>query len=142
MVCTTEHLDWIFRRTDGDCHICWKPLARINYAREGKRGAWEIEHSVPRSKGGTDRLNNLYAAHIKCNRLKSNMTTRTARGWNGKTRAPLSTEKREKAVVENTFLGAAAGAYVWTVFLGPPGWVVGAFLGACFGGNLDPNKTG
>lgn len=141
MAWNAEELDWIFRRTSGKCHLCHGLLARCNYAREGERGAWEVEHSVPRSKGGTDRLSNLYAAHIKCNRDKSAMTTRTARGWNGKTRAPMSPEKREKAQVENTVLGGGVGALVGLA-LGPGGWILGALVGGCFGSELDPDMTG
>jgi hypothetical protein len=139
---TNDKLDRIFKRTDGNCHLCHQPLARCNYANEGARGAWEVEHSVPRSKGGTDRMNNLYAAHIECNRAKSDMTTRTVRGWNGKTRAPMSAEKKEKAVVENSFLGFIGGAVAWSVALGPPGWILGAIGGAYLGSQLDPDKTG
>jgi len=63
-----DELDRIFSRTRGKCHLCHGQLARSNYAREGERGAWEVEHSVPRSRGGTDHLNNLFASHIECNR--------------------------------------------------------------------------
>jgi hypothetical protein len=142
MAWTNEDLDWIFRRSSGKCHLCHELLARCNYAREGERGAWEVEHSVPRSKGGTDRLSNLFPAHIECNRQKSNMTTRTVRRWNGKTRAPMSPEKREKAVAENSFLGFLGGAVAWCVALGPPGWILGAIGGAYLGSQLDPDKTG
>lgn len=71
---TVEQLDLIYQRTSGKCHLCHDPLARSNYARFGERGAWEVEHSVPRARGGTDRLNNLYAAHICCNRSKCVVT--------------------------------------------------------------------
>jgi len=87
-------------------------------------------------------MNNLYAAHIECNRVKSNMTTRTARGWNGKTRSPMSPEKRETATVQNSVLGFFGGAIAWTVALGPPGWILGAIGGAFLGSQLDPDITG
>ena len=59
-----DRLNDIFDKTDRDCHICGKRLAFSNYGVIGARGAWEVEHSVPRSRGGTDRLSNLYAACI------------------------------------------------------------------------------
>src|SRR5689334_15780235 len=85
----------IYRRTCGYCHLCHAKLSLKNYGQPGKRGAWQVEHSVPRSKGGTDHLNNLFAACIGCNLDKSNRTTRTARGWNGKLRAPLNPSRRK-----------------------------------------------
>lgn len=139
---TAETLDWIYQRTSGKCHLCHEPLARCNYGRFGKRGAWEVEHSIARCKGGTDRLNNLYAAHISCNRSKCDVTTRTARGWHGQTRAPLSVDKRKKAIVENTVLGFIAGGLGWAALLSPPGWIVGALGLAYVGSQLDPDKTG
>ncbi len=43
-----------YERTDGNCHICREKLSFSNYAQPGRRGAWEIDHSVPLSKGGKD----------------------------------------------------------------------------------------
>jgi 5-methylcytosine-specific restriction endonuclease McrA len=100
-----DQLNWIFARTSGLCHICRKSLCRNNYGRLRARGSWQVEHSVPKSKGGTDHLNNLFPACCDCNLKKSNRTTRTARGWHENTKAPLSTAAREKARGENTFLG-------------------------------------
>lgn len=82
-----EKLDTIFARTDRRCHICGKGLCRKNYARPGARGAWEVEHSKPRAREGTDHGNNLYAAHIRCNREKGTLSTRSipGRSRNGKT---------------------------------------------------------
>ncbi|HZW06078.1 MAG TPA: HNH endonuclease, partial [Phycisphaerales bacterium] len=67
MAWTREQLTAIYDRTSGYCHLCGKKLALTNYAAHGHKGAWEVEHSVPRACGGSDRLNNLYAAHISCN---------------------------------------------------------------------------
>lgn len=36
------------------------------------RGGWNIDHIIPKSKGGNDNENNLQASHIKCNQKKSN----------------------------------------------------------------------
>jgi 5-methylcytosine-specific restriction endonuclease McrA len=64
---SAERLEAIFEKTDGRCHICGTKLA---FCRYGQDRGWEIEHSIPVSLGGTDRLSNLYAAHIACNREK------------------------------------------------------------------------
>jgi HNH endonuclease len=133
-----ERLDRIFDRTAGRCHICWGALAFRNYARFGERGAWEIEHSNPRCKGGSDRLCNLYAAHITCNREKGAMHTRTARAWNQQTRAPLSRLKRQEKREENTLAGAGIGALSGAAVGGPLGLVIGGILGAFFGDGIEP----
>lgn len=38
----------------------------------GGWGGWNIDHIIPKSKGGNDNKNNLQATHIKCNQKKSN----------------------------------------------------------------------
>ncbi len=130
----------IYHRTSGYCHLCHSKLALTNYGREGKRGAWQVEHSVPKSKGGTDHLNNLFAACIECNQDKSNRTTRTARGWNGKTCAPLNRERRKQAKFEGGLAGAIAGGLAGGALGGPIGVVVGAVTGACVGSSQNPDR--
>ena len=49
---------------------CRKKLAFTNYGRYGKKGAWEVDHSNPISKGGTDYFRNLVPACVECNRSK------------------------------------------------------------------------
>ena len=48
------------------CHLC------------GKKGADTIDHVIPRSVGGSDRLTNLRPAHRSCNSTKGN---RLPDGW-------------------------------------------------------------
>lgn len=67
--CKAE-LDRIFTTTAGRCHLCHRRLARKNYGADGQRGAWEVDHSLPRARGGSDHGNNLRPAHIACNRSK------------------------------------------------------------------------
>ena len=135
-----KQLDRIYQRTSGYCHICGRKLARTNYGKAGKTGAWEVEHSVPSSKGGTDHSNNLFPAHISCNREKQAVTTRTARTWNGKSRAPLSPEKRKQAKTENGVLGAACGGLAGLAIGGPIGGVIGALAGGHWGASQNPDK--
>ena len=53
-----------------------KRLSWKNYGRLGRKGAWEVDHSNPLSKGGTDYLRNLVPSCIECNRSKGNLRTR------------------------------------------------------------------
>lgn len=128
MAYTSSDLERIFSRTNGCCHICHVQLSFSNYSESGRRGAWEVEHGVPRAKGGTDHGNNLWAAHITCNRQKGVVTSRTARRWAGQTRAPHSPAKLEKLEHEN----GVAGAFVLGV-VGLAGGPVGALVCACIG---------
>jgi len=133
-----ETLDRIFSRTDGQCHICRKQLSFSNYGSGGKRGAWEVEHSIPRSKGGKDHLNNLYAACISCNRSKGNASTRSARAKNGYRQAPLSKDKKNS----NAWTGGAIGILAF-LFVPPPirlaVAVVGGVVGAVVGKSYEPD---
>ncbi len=127
----------IYDRTTGYCHICHKKLSFTNYARPGRKGAWEVEHSLPRSKGGTDHGNNLFAACIDCNREKSDLTTKTARGWHGNTKPPLSRERRKEKRASNTIAGAVIGGLIGLAG-GPVGVALGALVGGGVGNSLKP----
>lgn len=107
-------LDSVFKKTDGRCHICKKHLVRDHHGLRGANGAWTVDHSRARARGGTDHLNNLLPACARCNTRKSTCTSRTARGWHGHTRAPLSREKRQ----EQRVLGALTGGVLGAIFLG------------------------
>ncbi len=132
-----EKLERIFLRTDGQCHICRKHLSFSNYGATGKRGAWEIEHSRPQSKGGTDHMNNLYAACVSCNRSKGNATTASARAANGYRKAPLSKRKKN----QNALIWGATGSLV-ALFVPPQlrlvAFVAGAAAGALLGYESEP----
>jgi hypothetical protein len=138
MTWSNEELKTIYRRTDGRCHLCGKKLSLANYAAQGSRGAWEVEHSNPSAAGGTDRLNNLYPACISCNREKRDGSTRAARARHGRTRAPLSREKKTEVRVLNSLSCGALGAAVGGVIGGPPGAIIGGGIGALVGSALNP----
>jgi 5-methylcytosine-specific restriction endonuclease McrA len=140
MAYTENQLNRIYRCTSGYCHLCHTKLSRKNHSRIGKRGAWHVDHSVPRSKGGTDFLNNLKPACIECNSEKSNKTTRSARLGNGKTRAPLSPEKRKQAKARHSILGAMGGGAVGFAVGGPVGAVIGALAGGHLAGSTNPDQ--
>ena len=135
----SERLNKIYDKTRGKCHLCHKKLAFKNYGVLGAKGAWEIEHSKPRSKGGTDHLNNLYPACIKCNRQKNNGTNYSIRSKKGVKKAPLSEKARRKKVIKNTVKGAAAGAAVGRIF-GPGGMLVGGAIGALIGNDKETDE--
>lgn len=135
----TETLGRIYDRTSGYCHICGKKLSLTNYACPGEKGAWEVEHSVPQAKGGTNHLNNLFAGCIQCNRDKSDQHARTARGWHGSRRAPLSRHKRAKAKAQNAVLGGIIGGGIGAIF-GPAGVVAGSTIGAAIGHGQNPDR--
>lgn len=134
---TVDQLRRIHDRTDGNCHICGKKTYFNNYGKFGARGAWEVEHSVCKANGGTSHGNNLYAAHISCNRSKGTCTSRTARSHNGRSRAPLSKDRKDNLQTANTAGGAAVGALIGTAF-GPGGTLLGALVGGLLGNSIDP----
>ena len=129
----------IYKRTDGKCHLCHKKLAFKNYGTLDTRGAWEVEHSKAQANGGTDHLNNLYAACISCNRSKGTSSTRSARSRNGVSRAPYSKAKKERITRNNTVGGTLAGAAIGLLMLGTPAAVLlFSSAGALIGNNIDP----
>jgi hypothetical protein len=134
-----DFLEKLFDKTSGKCHICGKGLCFSNFGNSGLRGAWEIEHSIPKSCGGTDHFNNLFPAHIPCNRSKSNNSTRSARSKYGRTRAPYSIKKREVLRIENTFLGGGAGLLIGTILrLTNPALALLTLGGMIIGNIIEP----
>jgi 5-methylcytosine-specific restriction endonuclease McrA len=122
----------IFDRTNGRCHICGIGVCFSNYGVLGARGAWEVEHSNPQAFGGTYHLNNLYPAHVACNREKGTYTTRTARSWHDRQRAPLSAVRKSDMRARNSAVGAGVGLLC---FLGGPvAGLLGILAGAVVGG--------
>lgn len=134
-----DHLNRIYDRTSGYCHICQKKLSFKNYGKPRSRGAWEVEHSKPQAMRGTSRLNNLYPACISCNREKGTRTTRTARAWHGRKKAPLPRGRRKQAKARNALFGGAVGGILGSV-LGPWGAAVGTALGARLAYKKNPDK--
>ncbi len=134
-----EKLREIYDRTTGYCHICHKRLAFKNYGSAGARGAWEVEHSKPRAKGGSNYLKNLYPACISCNRSKGKKSNQSVRAKHGFRRAPLSKERRKKAKRANAFGGGLVGAALGYIF-GPGGAIVGGAIGANLGYDTNPDK--
>ncbi|MBI1805043.1 MAG: HNH endonuclease [Ignavibacteriae bacterium] len=75
MAFDNETIELVFEKSVRKCHHCGKQLAWKNYGRRDLRGGWEIDHSRPHARGGTDHLNNLVASCWSCNLDKSDLTT-------------------------------------------------------------------
>jgi hypothetical protein len=76
-----------------------------------------------------------------CNLDKGTFTTRTARSWNGYTKAPLSQAKKEAVRETNTWLGGAIGVAAGVLVVGTGGAAL--FLGsvgALLGNAINPEK--
>ena len=134
---TDERLSRIYDKTSGKCHICHRKLSWSNYGVHGARGAWHVDHSKARARGGSDHGNNLYPACISCNLEKSTATTRTARGWHGHTSAPLLRDRAQAKRSNNMWGSAAVGAGIGLRVAGPAGALVGGLLGAVLGDTIS-----
>ena len=130
-------LNRIFEKTAGRCHVCRKQLARGNYGKVGRRGAWQVDHGLPVAGGGTDHLNNLWPICIACNAKKGTRSSRSARAEHGRARPPLSRDKIAAAKRRNLAGGAILGGALGLLF-GPVGAVAGAGVGSLLGYHIDP----
>ena len=65
-------LKQIYRRKDGYCWYCGVKLSFTNYGTGCLKGAWEVDHRRPRSRGGSDDIKNLVPICYYCNREKGN----------------------------------------------------------------------
>lgn len=128
-----------FAKTDGHCHLCHKKLTFNNYGKRNFKGAWHLDHSVPKSKGGSDHLNNILPACINCNEYKSDQATNIIRKKNGVSRAPYSKKKKNSIKSTNTTTGAIIGGVVGSIF-GPIGTAIGAGIGGAIGNSSSPKK--
>jgi hypothetical protein len=138
MAYDNDTLNQIYDRTDGYCHLCCKKLSFTNYGSYGAKGAWEVEHSVPRSRGGTNHLNNLYPACITCNRNKAVQSSRAARSQYGRKSAPYSRTKKGQIRRSNAITGGLIGGFLGSIG-GPLGSAVGAAIGAEIGRTCEAN---
>ena len=135
-----ERLQKIYRKTDGYCHLCHCKLSFTNYGSYGTKGAWHIEHSKAKFNGGSNHMNNLYAACISCNIDKGTKHTKTIRAQNGITRAPYSKAKKSQIKNDNTASGAVIGSGIGFAVAGPVGGIFGSIVGALIGIENSPNR--
>lgn len=55
----------------GHCRHCGKIIVYSHYGDRNKSTGWEIDHSNPKARGGTNNPRNLYSVCSKCNMKKS-----------------------------------------------------------------------
>lgn len=134
---TAIELTDAFGRTGGRCHLCRLDLVLEMYGRYGD-GSWEIDHSVPRAKGGTHRASNLLPACVSCNRSKGDRPTRAVRAEFGNPKKPLSFDEQRNIRTRNALGTAAGGFLTGAAVAGVPGAIFGGLAGALFGSAIDP----
>jgi hypothetical protein len=115
-------------------------IAFTNYGIVGARGAWEVEHSNPRARGGTHMRRNLYAACIPCNRSKGFRSTKSVRHENGVRKAPLCVQQRKAAKEQQALAGGLAGGTLGGTLFGPLGAVAGFLIGASVAAGQNPDR--
>jgi 5-methylcytosine-specific restriction endonuclease McrA len=64
-----KYNDRILAKTNGKCWLCGEDILY--------KSQFSRDHKIPLSKGGSNKFNNLFPAHIKCNNLKGNMIINT-----------------------------------------------------------------
>lgn len=60
----------VMRRDGWVCHLCGKQIPKRPFKNRRQDGT--VDHLVPRSKGGSDEMSNLAAAHHGCNSRRNN----------------------------------------------------------------------
>ncbi len=138
MTYTKRELRIIYDRTVRRCHVCRKSLSFVNYGKLQGRTPWEVDHSVARARGGTNRLSNLLPACPECNRSKGSSNNQAVRRAYGHARKPLSKAARASARRWNTAGGGAIGAAVGAIIAGPPGALICGSIAAALAHEVDP----
>lgn len=109
----------LYDKTAGRCHICRRRLLRGNYGVLRARGAWEVDHSRARARGGSNYRRNLLPACIPCNRRKLAGCTRAARRAHGFKRAPISRREMLRRRLRNaSAMGTLLGVLGALLFSG------------------------
>lgn len=134
---TKERLREIFDQSSGYCHLCHGKLAFSHYGSSGPEG-WEVDHRNPKAKGGSDRLTNLVAAHVSCNREKGTRSSEQVRRENGVSGSPMSKREFERRREEGKLVGFLGGAGIGAAIGGPPGALLGAVIGVATAGPKKP----
>lgn len=132
---TEEELKNMYDSTSGRCHLCGEKIDFDAYPTE-----WEVDHSRPRSKGGTEHGNNLYPAHKSCNRARQNRLASVIRDQNGLSKPPLSRKQRKKKKKDKALTWGGLAAIAGVLLGGPPGAVAAGAIGAVAGHEQDPDE--
>lgn len=137
---TPERLKKIFDKTDGACHLCHSKLNFSDYGKGIDKNGWEIEHSNPKAKGGTDHINNLYSACKICNLKKGTKSSCSSRKDNGVKGVPYSRKQKNIAKKENTLGGTILGVVIGLPF-GPLGVLIAGAIGGTIGNQVSPKTN-
>ena len=70
---TNEQLNWVYDRTRGYCFYCGIRISFKNYGKVGERGAWEVDHFIPKASRGAHQPFNWVPACIDCNTRKTDL---------------------------------------------------------------------
>src|SRR5579871_470762 len=110
---THEQLCDVYDATRGRCHVCGRKVYFTNHGKRLRRGAWHVDHVVPRVRGGTNQRDNLRAACVPCNLAKGARTVDAVRSH---CRRPRTTghvaelaRLRWDRIVHGALLGALIG---------------------------------
>ncbi|MHA7857702.1 MAG: HNH endonuclease [Henriciella sp.] len=72
----SELFDQLWIVQSGLCALCGAPMLQNRFqaphARVWGKQRATIDHIIPKSKGGSDRAENLQLAHARCNKIKGN----------------------------------------------------------------------
>lgn len=118
---TEIKLKAIPEKTDHRCHLCRERLYLEDYNQ-----TWEVDHSRPRARGGSDSMLNLFPACKSCNRSKQDRSSGSYRRRKGYAYKPLSSKKRGHRGVFGGLVGLLLGSAVGAPFLGGlAGWLLG-----------------
>lgn len=128
---------YVLEKSGGRCNYCRKNLRLGAHGLSQDQGGWHVDHSRPRSGGGSQHRNNLVAACVRCNLRKGARPSSFARAMNGLSAAPLSHARQTRVRLRNSIIGALVGG-----LLGGPAIVVGACaaIGALLEPDPDPRK--
>ncbi len=100
----------VWRKTDGNCHLCHEPVDISTYGQVSLLGgdAATVDHIIPQSHGGIDHHSNLLPAHHRCNASRGNRAMVPARRrMAGVSHRPLS--RGEKTACGVLTAGLSAG---------------------------------
>jgi hypothetical protein len=102
-----ERLSAIYDLTEGVCHLCSKRLSWSNYGQHGERGAWQVDHIVPKALGGSDEDHNLAPACIPCNQEKGHETRLAIARFNQRSNARSRALSIANSAIRSTGVSAS-----------------------------------
>jgi len=90
----------IYNKTNGKCRYCHKNLVYSNRTK-GKKGAWNIAHSIAIANGGSNNIRNLWAA---CFTHNNNQGTEPGTKFESKFKYPTIGGQVKDFLTKNEFV--------------------------------------